>query len=128
MIKPNFTKASIIIDVQKEIMKLNLITKYNGFVNFSKEDAKNFYILKKDENYYDELVGYISSDKMYGFVVTGENAILKIKNLATNLRKTLALKYKLKTDVMKNVVHASYIKDGVKQIQNEIKIFLKNKR
>lgn len=128
LIKPNFTKVPVIIAVQKAINNTNLITKCSGFANFSYEEAKEFYINKKDTPFYNELANYLSSEKIYGFVVCGDNAITKIKSLATLLRTELPNTYNLKTDVMRNVVHASSLDDGKQKVQNEINLFLKNKR
>jgi nucleoside-diphosphate kinase len=128
LIKPKFTKASIIIQVQKALNDAGLITVNNGFSKFSKDDAKNFYINKKETNFYNELTDYISSGSVYGFVVKGEDAITKVKNIANLLRQKLPIMYDLETDVMRNVLHASCKAEGEDKIQLEIKIFLKNKQ
>lgn len=128
LIKPSFTMATVIIEVQKALIKAELETCSYGFANFSKEDAKVFYQNKKDEKYFDELTDYMSSGKVYGFVVKGDDAIRRTKTVANLLRDSLPKAKNLKTDVMRNIVHASCLDDGIENVKNEIKIFLKNKR
>lgn len=129
MIKPGFTKflniETMITNyvLQEEGIKLCSIVKGT----LSKEQAMEFYCDKKDKDYYQELVDYMSSDEIVGFIFEGEGAIKKVRRLAEELRDVLKKCFAIKKDVMKNIIHATNIKmignvESTIDSQREIKI------
>lgn len=127
LIKPEFTKAKVIIEIQKEIMKEGYETINWGFAKFDKETAREFYKNKKDDSFYDELTDYMSSNNVYGFVVSGDNSIEGIKELACKIREEFPERFNLKTDKMRNIVHSSSINEGFAKVVKEIELYKKSK-
>lgn len=119
LVKPTFVRSDLIDDLEKTIeQELGLKIVGKGMTKYNVDDAKRHYDNKKDCPYFDELVSYLTSDKVYGLVIYGENAINKIRDKVMTLRKTYQKKFNLKTDVMRNILHASSNRtDATKEIE-----------
>ncbi len=129
MIKPGFTKflniETMITNYILQEAGINLRSIIKG--TMSKEQAMEFYCDKKDKDFYQELVDYMSSDEIVGFIFEGEGAIKKVRRLAEELRDILKKCFAIKNDVMKNIIHATNIKmienvESTIDSQREIKI------
>lgn len=83
IIKPYFANNPVIIEYVKTILteQLGLKIKEEAYLNYDKEDAKKHYDEHKERNFFGELVDYLSSDVCYAMVVSGENAIAKIREV-----------------------------------------------
>lgn len=127
MIKPEFANNNQIIeDVKSSLSGLNVEIKFSGFTIFNKEEAKEHYIRKKEKSFFDDLVDYISSDKVYGMIIEGDNAICQCRELTEKLRHSLKLKYfkslnDESKDLMRNIIHCTD-KDKVVVNGQEVKI------
>lgn len=132
MLKPGFAdNYQIVKKVRTEIEKLNLCIRHQGYKKYTADEAKYHYIEKKEKPFYNELVLYLTSNEVYGFVVTGQDAIDKCRGLAERLRRELPKQFDLKTDVMKNVIHCTSktTVDGQRldlDSDREIKLFCHN--
>lgn len=129
MIKPGFTKFPNI-----ETMITNYILQEDGIKlskvvkgKLSQSQAMEFYIDKKDKVFYQELVDYMSSDVIVGFIFEGHDAIKRVRRIAEELRDVLRKCLNIKYDVMKNIIHSTNIKlvdgnESKEDSQREIKI------
>jgi nucleoside-diphosphate kinase len=52
-----------------------------GFIRYTRDDAKQHYAEHVEKPFYPEMENYIVSDKAYGMIVEGENAIAKIRSI-----------------------------------------------
>ncbi|MBO5344281.1 MAG: hypothetical protein IKB06_03970 [Clostridia bacterium] len=82
MVKPGFANDQAIIDeVKKRLTSVGLEIKEEGFVNYTPEDSKVHYSAHVSKPFYGELEEYLISDKAYGMIVEGEDAIVEIRKL-----------------------------------------------
>ena len=145
MVKPGFANNQKVIEYIKErLINVGLKIASGEFKSYSKEKAQEHYaehFLGGYENakpFYKNLENYITSDKVYGMEVHGENAIKKIRELVGSTmkinketgEKILPPKGTIRHDVpillsqehqmTENVIHAS---DSPEAAERELKIF-----
>lgn len=135
MIKPEFANKSIVILLVKEKLASNGIKiEEEGYIQYDVPHARQHYCKHVNQEYFPQLEKYITSDKAYGMVVSGDNAIEKIRKLcgSTKNPEKGTIRYNIPTllhlpiRVTENVVHSS---DSPEAAEHEIAIFreLKNK-
>lgn len=129
MVKPEFANHQAVIDeVKQRLQEAGLNVNDEAFVNYTKQDAQKHYAEHVGKPFYPELEKYITSDKAYGMVVEGEDAIAVIRKLigSTKNPELGTVRYDipnlmgLELRVTQNVVHAS---DSVQSAEREIAIF-----
>lgn len=136
MIKPGFANhLKVISEIRYRILNEGLNIIDAGYVRYSVKDARKHYEEHLGKSFYQELEDYITSDKAYGMVVSGEDAISKIRFLVQkdkskglqsgDIRFDIPKMLKEEPDMTKNVIHAS---DSEKSAEKEIKIFKSLKR
>ena len=81
---------------------------------FTKEKAKQFYIVHKERPFYGELVEFMTSGPVVAAVLEGENAIQRVRDIigptdSEEARKTApnSIRALFGTDKGKNAIHAS---------------------
>ena len=135
MIKPEFANKSIIILLVKEKLASNGIKiEEEGYIQYDVPRARQHYHEHVNKPFYPELEQYLTSDKAYGMVVSGDNAIAKIRALCGStknpekgtIRRNIPRLLNMPISTTKNVVHSS---DSPEAADLEIAIFheLKNK-
>lgn len=130
MIKPEFANYQWVVkEVQTRLEKVGLHIVCAGYVKYSAKEAKVHYAEHIEKSFYPELEGYITSDKAYGMVVVGENAIKRVRYIVNGPEKIPtpgSIRYDIpkllgrELDITKNVIHAS---DKPESAENEEKIF-----
>lgn len=141
MVKPGFTDSVLIKDVIDTLKSKGVDMLDFAYINYDENVAKLHYIEKSGKPYFQELVDYLTSDKSFGMIFIGDNALSICRSTVEELRQTLPKKYNLKTDVMRNVLHCSsktkvgeemlalWLVDAIKEFingGNEIKIIYLN--
>lgn len=107
MVKPGFTDSKLIrraIDIleSKGVKMVDF-----AYIQYDEECAKLHYTEKSGKPYYMELVNYIISDKSFGMIYEGNDALTICRNTVEELRKTLPKEFNVKTDIMRNILHCS---------------------
>ncbi len=129
MVKPEFANyRDIINEIRARLIKNGLSIIKEGYVQYDEKSAKRHYAEHVGKDFYPELEKYITSDKAYGMIVGGENAIAKIRLLvgATKNPAEGTIRYDIPKElglplrVTQNVVHAS---DSENSAKKEIEIF-----
>ncbi len=129
MIKPEFANKYIVILLIKEKLAENGIrVDEESYIQYDKEHAKKHYAEHVGKSFYPNLEKYITSGKAYGMVVSGENAIEKIRKLCGStknpehgtIRRNIPRLLGLEVRVTENVVHSS---DSPEAAEREIAIF-----
>ena len=145
MIKPGFANNQKVINyVKNRLTEAGLKIISGEFKSYSRENAQKHYaehFLGSYENaksFYKELENYITSDKVYGMEVQGENAIAKIREIVGSTIKTNketgekilpakgTIRYEVpimlneEHQITQNVVHAS---DSTSAAERELEIF-----
>ena len=127
MIKPHFANYdSVINHVTSIIKELGLEIKDSSFIKYSVSDAQKHYAehfrgsYENAKGFYKELENYITSDKAYGMIVSGEDAITTMRTLIKELRQTIPAMIGEEPRMTENVLHGS---DCEESVLNEIAIF-----
>lgn len=129
MVKPEFANYQAVIDeVKQRLEEAGLIVIREGFVKYTREDAKKHYAEHVGKDFYAGLEDYITSDKAYGMQVEGENAIATIRTIIGStknpaegtIRYDIPKSLGLELRVTQNVIHAS---DSQESAKRELAIF-----
>ena len=129
MVKPEFANNPQVIEYVKGRLKsINLKIVKEGYIKYDALSARKHYVEHVGKDFYQGLEEYITSDKVYGMEVQGDDAIAKIRKLvgATKNPDPHTIRYevpkmlKLPQRITQNVVHAS---DSEKSAISELKIF-----
>ena len=113
--------------------KINEFFLKNGFkilkqkkVKISKEEAAEFYKVHQTKPFYEDLCNYLSSGPIMVMILSGENAVLKNREImgATDPKKALpgTIRGEHGLSIDKNSVHGS---DSVENAKKEINFFFK---
>ena len=129
MVKPGFANSNLTIMLIKDrLKKAGLLVEEEKYIQYDESHAKKHYFEHVEKPFYPDLEKYITSDKAYGMVVSGYNAIAKIRELcgATKNPATGTIRHDipellgLPIRVTENVVHSS---DSPEAAEREIAIF-----
>lgn len=129
MVKPEFANHQAVIDeIKQRLQEAGLKIQDESFINYSRDDAKKHYAEHVDKPFYPALEDYITSDKAYGMIVEGENAITVIRGLvgstknpeAGTIRFDIPTAMGMELRITQNVVHAS---DSIEAAERETAIF-----
>ena len=107
MVKPGFTDSKMIKRVIEILESKGVKMVDFAYINYDEEVARLHYTEKSGKPYFQELVDYLTSDKAFGMIYEGENALVICRETVEELRKTLPKEFNLKTDVMRNILHCS---------------------
>lgn len=117
VIKPGFNKLSQTI--------INKFKSSGWFISKIKtkkllpEEAKSLYISHKDEDFYDDLCEYMSSDYCTAILFEKNKPMTPLVFKETNQIKD-DIRNKYKESDMRNVIHSS---DSINSMKHELKIF-----
>ena len=107
MVKPGFTDSKLIRRVIALLESKGVKMVDFAYIHYDEEVAKLHYTEKSGKPYFQELVDYLTSDKAFGMIYEGENALVICRETVEELRNTLPVEFNLKTDVMRNILHCS---------------------
>ena len=129
MIKPHFANYDSVIEFVKAIIeKMELKISEQGFIRYTVSDAQKHYAehfrgsYENAKGWYKEVEDYIVSDKAYGMVVFGEDAIAKMRTAIKMIREQVPVMLKEEPRLTENVIHGS---DSSESALKEIAIFNK---
>ena len=126
IIKPDAVERNLVEKI-KDIFKENKLEITDSKkIHLSKEEASEFYKVHETKPFYNELCNYLSSGPIIVMILSGEDAVLRNRQLmgATDPLKaeegTLRKMYGISID--KNSVHGS---DSIENAEKEINFFFK---
>ncbi len=127
MVKPHFANFPKVIDlVKKEAVSAGMQIVDEKFIKYSVADAQKHYAehfrgsYENAKGFYKELENYITSDKAYGMVMVGKDAIATMRAIIKRLRLEVPAMLGEEPRMTENVLHGS---DCVESANNEIAIF-----
>ena len=127
MVKPHFANFPKVIDlVKKEAINAGMQIVDEKFIKYSVAEAQKHYAehfrgsYENAKGFYKELEDYITSDKAYGMVIVGEDAITTMRAIIKRLRLEVPAMLDEEPRMTENVLHGS---DCVESANNEIAIF-----
>ena len=107
MVKPGFTDSNLIRRAIEVLEGKGVKMVDFAYITYDEECARLQYTEKSGKPYYMELVDYISSDRSFGMIYEGNNALVICRETVEELRHSLASEFNVKTDVMRNILHCS---------------------
>lgn len=124
IVKPDGVKKNVIGDVISRFEKKGLKISALRMLKLSKEEAEQFYIVHKERPFYGSLTAFMSEGPVVVMVVSGENAISRVREImgATNPKDAAAgtIRADLADDIEHNIVHGS---DSAQSAAYEIPFF-----
>jgi len=111
LIKPDGVARGLIGEVIGRLERAGLKLRAMKMAHLSKAQAQGFYIVHKDQPFYDSLTTFMSSGPIVAMILEGEDAILKYRDLmgATDYRKAApgTIRADFARDIEANIVHGS---------------------
>ncbi len=129
MVKPGFANDKRVInEIKRRLFSKGLQIVEETYVKYDAKRAQKHYHEHVGKGFYQELEDYITSDKVYGMKVVGEEAISVIRQLigSTKNPEIGTIRYDIpkllgkEIRITENVVHASDCENASKE---ELKIF-----
>lgn len=122
IIKPDAYKRKVTGEILAMIEKSELTIKKLSVVKLSISKANNFYAIHKSRSFFKELINYMCSGEIVVFVLSGENAVSRYRELIGNTdpkkAKKGTIRKKFGIDKEKNAVHGSDSKtNAIKEIR-----------
>lgn len=123
MVKPGFANNDkVVAEVKKRLKENGISILEEGFIRYDEAHAKRHYHEHVGKSFYPELEAYITSDKAYGMMVEGENAIARIRALAGStknpepgtIRYDIPEMLGIERRITENVVHSSDSEEAAK--------------
>ncbi len=111
IVKPDGVKKNLIGEVITRFEKNGLRIAALKRLHLSKEEARAFYIVHKERPFYDSLTDFMSEGPIVVIVVSGDNAIAKVRQImgATNPKEAApgTIRADFASDIEHNIVHGS---------------------
>lgn len=111
IVKPDGVKNNVIGGVISRFEKNGLRISALKMLHLSKEEAKGFYIVHKERPFFESLTGFMSEGPIVVMVVSGENAISRVRDImgATNPKDAApgTIRADFASDIERNIVHGS---------------------
>lgn len=124
IVKPDGVKKNVIGEVLSRFEKNGLKIAALKMLHLSTEEAKAFYAVHKERPFYASLTGFMSEGPVVAMVVSGDNAISKVRELmgATNPKDAApgTIRADFAADIEHNIVHGS---DSAQSAADEIPFF-----
>lgn len=124
MVKPDGVKKNVIGEVVSRFEKNGLKIAALKMLHLSTEEAKAFYAVHKERPFYASLTEFMSEGPVVAMVVSGDNAISKVRELmgATNPKDAApgTIRADFAADIEHNIVHGS---DSAQSAADEIPFF-----
>ena len=118
IIKPDGVNKKLIGTILKKFEDNGLEIIHIRRLTLTTEQASEFYSIHKERPFYKELVSFMTSGPCVPFVIRGENAILKVREIMGATDPAEAAKGTIRADyadsIDKNIIHGSDSKESAK--------------
>ena len=118
IIKPDGVNKKLIGTILKKFEDNGLEIIHIRRLILTTEQAGEFYSIHKERPFYKELVSFMTSGPCVPFVIRGENAILKVREIMGATDPAEAAKGTIRADyadsIDKNLIHGSDSKESAK--------------
>ncbi len=124
IVKPDGVRKKVIGEIMSRFEKEDLNIEKLKMLRINKELAHKHYQDHKDKSFFDILIEYITSGPVVAMVISGKNAIARVRDLIgpTDPRKAErgTIRGDFGDDITVNVIHGS---DSVENARREIELF-----
>lgn len=128
IIKPDVVEKNVIGKIFEHFEKNNLKIIAAKMLHLTKEQAQKFYLVHKDKPFYDSLVEFMTSGPILVYVLYGEDAVVKTRQImgATNPENAEegTIRKEFASSIEKNAVHGS---DSLENAKIEVSFFFDEK-
>jgi nucleoside-diphosphate kinase len=111
IVKPDGVKKNVIGEVISRFEKKGLKISALKMLDLSKDEARGFYVVHKERPFYDSLTSFMSEGPIVVMVVSGDDAISKVRQImgATNPKEAApgTIRADFASDIERNIVHGS---------------------
>lgn len=123
MIKPDGVARGLIGEVIKRLESRGLKILAMKMLMLDEKKAERLYIIHKGKNFFEDLVGFITSGPVVAIILEGKNAISVVRKMIGATKPDKAEPGTIRGDfgrgVTTNIIHAA---DSPENVQREIKI------
>ena len=127
IIKPDATRRNLTGTINKIIEDSGLRIIAQKRIKLNKNQAKKFYEVHNDKNFYNDLVEYMSSEPVIVQILEGDKAISKYRDIMGSTDPQLAdegtIRKLVAVSKQENSVHGS---DSIENALKEINFFFEN--
>jgi len=111
IVKPDGVRKNLVGEVISRFEGKGLTISALKMRHLSKEEAERFYIVHRERPFYESLTAFMSEGPVAVMVVSGENAIARVREVmgATNPRDAAqgTIRADFASDIEHNIVHGS---------------------
>tara|TARA_B100001175_G_scaffold307188_1_gene306114 strand:- start:426 stop:845 length:420 start_codon:yes stop_codon:yes gene_type:complete len=129
IIKPDAIERNIIGSIINILEKNDLKVIQLSMIHLTVEQARNFYSVHKGKPFYEDLVIYMTSNKVIVIVLEGENAVEKYRKIMgstdPDTAKDGTIRKLFAESMKRNTVHGS---DSLANAATEINFFFNNQQ
>jgi len=126
LIKPDGVERRLTWKIIKKIEDAGLDIVNMRMVHLSRDDAEEFYSIHRGKSFFEELIDYVTRNRIVAMELKGDNAVEKTRSLIGKTNPEEARKGTIRAtyglSVTENTVHAS---DSIKTAEREIEFFFK---
>ena len=127
IIKPDGVEKKLIGTILKKFEDYGFQITNLKYTTLTNEEAGEFYNMHKGKPFYDELVKFMTSGPCVPFVIKGEDAILRVREIMGATNPSEAAQGTIRADyadsIDRNIIHGSDSNDSALR---EISFFLNN--
>ena len=129
IIKPDAIERNIIGSIINILEENDLKVIQLSMIHLTVEQVRNFYSIHKGKPFYEDLVIYMTSNKIIAMVLEGENAVERFRAIMgstdPNAAKDGTIRQLYAESTKRNTVHGS---DSLESAANEINFFFNNQQ
>ena len=126
IIKPDGVEKKLIGTILKKFEDYGFQVTNLKYITLTNEEAGEFYNMHKGKPFYDELVKFMTSGPCVPFVIKGEDAILRVREIMGATNPSEAAQGTIRADyadsIDRNIIHGSDSNDSALR---EISFFFK---
>ncbi|MGI6129272.1 MAG: nucleoside-diphosphate kinase [bacterium] len=122
LIKPDAISRRLCGEVLRRFERQGLTIEGLKMLTLSRSLAKEHYAPHRERPFFDELVDFITSGPLVAAIITGNDAIARVRRLVGDTKEAApgTIRGDFATSITKNVVHAS---DSPESAAREISLF-----
>ena len=123
IVKPDAVKRNLVEEILSRFEKKGFTISKQKTLNFTTEMAKQFYSAHSSKSFFDELVSFITSEKVVAAIIERDNAVSLTREIIGNTNPKEADSGTIRGDfginITENSIHAS---DSSKSFDKEVNV------
>tara|TARA_B100001996_G_C18645815_1_gene587345 strand:+ start:186 stop:584 length:399 start_codon:yes stop_codon:yes gene_type:complete len=124
IIKPDGVSKNLVGTILKKFEDAGFKIANIKYLTLDSSQAGEFYSMHKEQPFYEELVNFMTSGPCIPFVIEGDNAILKVREIMGSTNPAEAKEGTIRAEyadsIDRNIIHGS---DSIESAKREISFF-----